>query len=225
MAKISKRQLKEDKFVTSMFRGYDYIRDNSGYLIGLFVLLLVIGGGIYGFISFRKNIEKRQIDMLGRAEMFMRYGDFEAAETQLQELIDNHPKSVPGKKAVFFMANLNLKQFANFEEAIELFERYIENPLEGEKELALAAKVGIAASHEELMKFDVAADKYLRIYEEHPEYFDRANLLFSAGRCFIYANKFQEAIDTYEKFLKNHKGAPNYDKAQMFLARLEAAAM
>ena len=225
MARISKHDLKEDKFVTSMLLSYDYVRDNLNYVLGFVIILAIIGGGIYGYISFRGNIVSSRVEMLGSAELSLRYNDFQGADSLLRNLVENHAQSESGKKATFLLANLELTKFAKFDEAIELFNKYIENPIENESELVVAAKVGIAAANEEKKEFVPAAEKYIAVYEEHPEYFDREMLLLSAGRCYKYASDFEQAVNTYQRFIDNHEDSQNLDKAQIALARIKAMAM
>ncbi|MFP4460422.1 MAG: tetratricopeptide repeat protein [Candidatus Zixiibacteriota bacterium] len=225
MAKISKHDLKEDKFVTFMFRLWDYMRDNSSYFFGIVIIIIILLGAVYGYFSFRKNMEETRVEMLGEAEFKMRFEDYQAADSILTNLVENHGSTIPGKKATFYLANLNLSKMGDYDRALELFEQYLQNPIEGNQEFIISAKAGIAASKEEKREFEEAASMYMELYDEYPNYFDRESLLLAAGRCYTYGNKIQQATDAYQRFIQNHEDSQNLDKAQIALAYVKSLQM
>ncbi len=222
--RITKHELKEDKFVTGIIRAWHYSKDHANFILGGLVILIVIAGAVYGVISYQNTRATNATRLLSQGEGAQRMEDYQAADSAFRAVVDNFPGTEESQKARFLLGTA-LFHTGRYDEAIESFEKYIAKPIEGDQDLLISAKVGIAACKEEKKEFADAAAGYMEIVNEYPEYFDRPHIMLSAGRCYQFSNNAQQAVETYRRFIREYEDSPLLEKAQIALAKIETSVM
>ena len=83
-----------------------------------------------------------------------------------------------------------------------------------------AAYAGSAACDEQSKNYQEAAQEYERTVEKIPDSIFAPNYLLSAARCYTLAKMPDEAINVYDKLIKDYPDAREKDEALMLKAML-----
>ncbi len=222
--KITKQELKEDKFVTGIIRAWYYSKDHVNFILGGIVIVVVIIAAIYGIFAYKNSRTANAEMVLAQGEQAQRLENFQLADSTYRFVVENFEGTVYSRKEKFLLAAV-LFQNGRYDDAISTYEEYIQKPIEDDQDMIIAAKAGIAACQEEKKEFAEAADGYIEIVNDYPEYFDREKLMLAAGRCYQFSNQAQQAVETYRRFLKEYENSPLKDKAQVALTKIEVSVM
>ena len=165
--KLTKRQIKEDKFTTYMLEAKDRFTDNwQFWVIGaVIVILAVIAVSYYSTSQANKAVEAA--DKYGRAMMEYRNGQSQIAILSLNQIMEDYGSTAVAKKATFQLGVISYES-KNYPEATRYFEQYLssyrDNPLD-----RAAALAGIAASEENQGNFGAAAEKFDNAVAEYSD--------------------------------------------------------
>ena len=61
MAKITRKQLKKDRFAEEVRHSVSYVSTHRNSMIAAAAALVVITGGIYGYVTYRRAAELRSL--------------------------------------------------------------------------------------------------------------------------------------------------------------------
>lgn len=121
--KMTKHEMREDHFVTGVFKFQEWAEENlSKLLIGGGIVLAVIV--VVVFVAWQsKSSQKAAFDKLGSAEVFARTGQTQLAVADFQEVLNKYSSSPAAPQAAFKLANLYFQtnDFANAESAFKNF--------------------------------------------------------------------------------------------------------
>ncbi len=104
--RITKRQMKEDKLVSTTFKTTEYIKQNqSTFLIAVVAVVAVIAIVLF----MRWNSSKKQTDSqayLSRAEMELAMGQNDQYIIDMQNIAENYGGTPSARIACFNLANI-----------------------------------------------------------------------------------------------------------------------
>ena len=165
--KLSKRQIKEDKFTTFMLTSKQQLSDNWQFLvIGIVIVALVIFGIAYYFNS-QGDWQAEGSEAFARAVMQYRNGDLQVALSSFEQILEDYGSHEVAEPAAFLLGRTYF-QMNNWSEAIAAWENYLakykKNPMN-----RAAALAGIGAVNENQGTYATAAQKYIEAVEEFPE--------------------------------------------------------
>jgi tetratricopeptide (TPR) repeat protein len=193
--KITRHELKEDRFLETMKNFITFFRANTSRIVlTIFVILAVIVALRFYFSNKRTQEETAVIKKL-YADALYENGNFKEAISAYQEIIQMHESTHSGKISFLFLANCYFFS-GDMENAEEYYERALK-ALRKNPNWAGAAAMGIASIYEQDGKFSIAIERYSDIienYKDTPVYVDA---LFAKARCFEFMNSYREAIDVY----------------------------
>jgi TolA-binding protein len=155
--KLSKRQIKEDKFTTFMLTSKDQLQDSWQYwLVAAAAVILVIAAAAYWFSSSRSAATASQVSLAGA---MLDYGKGEArvAIVAFTDIVDKYSGTPAAEQATFLLGKLNLEQ-RSYDDARRYFQMYLDkykDPLN-----RAAAHAGLAAIAEDQGDFALAAAQY-----------------------------------------------------------------
>jgi predicted negative regulator of RcsB-dependent stress response len=153
--------MKEDQFVTGVFRFREWAEQNLNALaIGLGVVVVAIAA-IWFFSSQGTRKESAAYELLGRAEMEARASQWQIAIVDFQKVLDDYGSSGAAKLAAFKLANLYYST-NDFEKAEQAFRAYVDKYVLDDIS-RLSALEGIAGSLGGQGKFQEAAKQYLEV--------------------------------------------------------------
>jgi TolA-binding protein len=157
--KLTKRQIKEDRFTVFMLNARRQVRDYWQYIIiGAAAVVLLVLGAVYYFNA-------QESDQIAAAQRFAQalqeygQGNAQVAIMSLNQLLEEQSSGKLAEQATFLLGNINLES-RNYQEASRYFEMYLEQYTENKFHRA-ASLGGLATSLENQGQFAEAAAKFL----------------------------------------------------------------
>lgn len=221
--KLTRQEIKEDKFLTTMLEGYKYTQQHSSSVIVIGVIVVVVVVAVWGFFSYRTSREQRALNTLGIAELAYRTQNIAEATDSLKSLTEHYASTKAGREGWFALGHLYYIQ-GMYDEAITAYENYLKKPLEDD-DLKAGAMVGIAACMEEKGEYKTAADKYEEVRTSFPDFFQKQETMLSEARCLEFSGDREKALELYKEFLNDYPDSPHKSRVQISVGKLEAAAL
>jgi outer membrane protein assembly factor BamD (BamD/ComL family) len=206
--KISKREMKEDKFTTFMLRAKDYVTENWMYFAGGLAAVIIVIGGISLIQSNQTKQENQASEIYYRAMTEYRNGNNQLAIVDFKTIVDQYSSTSRGKDAAF---NLGNAYFANgsHPEAKAAFEDYLDKYSDNEY-FVTSAIAGIAASLAGMGQFIEAADKYREAAEKYTDFKFAGEYYLKAMQYYIKGEQLESARVVFAKISKELKDSPIY---------------
>ena len=223
--KVTKRDLKEDKLVTTYFKATEFFYQKKKLLSWalVVVLLLVVTGVIY-FNNLAADSEKATT-ALGE---ILRYYDKAEYQTAihgvpeknimgLKDIADNFDNTDSGDLAKFFLANAYFL-LANYDEALNYFEDFEGNyrPLRSSALAGTAACYEAKGDSKRAAEFFEKAASKSRDSQLSPEY------LHHAARNYGLGGKKERAIELLKKLKKEYPTSTYARDADRWVARFSS---
>jgi len=217
--RITKRQIKEDKFVTIYFKSVDFIKQNSSkFTTGLIALIVIIALVIL-FVRSKRTAELNASEELAKANAKIAQGELQQAIDILLNMSDNYSGTNSASKGIYLLA-LTYFQKGEYENALSNFQKYLDN-IGSDPILNSAAYSGIGACLEQQGKFLEAAQSYEKGATKFSDHFNAPQQLMDAGRCYTRTNRVVEARQCYEVILEKYPEAGFKNDAELYLAKLK----
>jgi len=123
-ARISKKQLKEDTFIATTLKAWEYVREHERRLfIGLVVIVCAVA--LAGWAAYAKKQNRgKASSQFSDALASFRTGDFKTAEELFALVAKEYGGIEEGVYASYFLGKCNLES-GKYLDAIRAFERYI----------------------------------------------------------------------------------------------------
>lgn len=189
--KLTKRQIKEDKFTTFMLKTRSWFIDNWQFaVIGLAAVILV---GVAGWYYSQSQTAQAQeaSTRFARALLDYRNGNNQVAIMGFSQIVDEYSSDQAAEQATFLLGKLNHK-IRNYEEAVRFFELYL-TKYSDNKLTRAAALAGVASCNEEQAAFTEAAAKFQQAFDEHPDGPMGGDYLTGAMRNYLKTGVFDLA--------------------------------
>lgn len=165
--KLSKRQMKEDKFTTFMLTAKSEIMQNWQFaVIGVVIVALVVIGVVYFFNSLQNKHREASVKFANAVTAY-RSGSNQAAILGLTEIVENYSGEGLAAEATFLLGKINFDT-KNYPEAERYYQQYADKNKEDKLKLA-AAIAGVAASLENQGKYEEAKAKYIAAFDAYPD--------------------------------------------------------
>lgn len=206
--KLTKRQIKEDKFTTFMLGARRQFQENwQFYAAGVLGLLLIIFA-VSWYINDRAAHQAEAEAKFARAVMDYQAGDNQVALLGFDQLLNEYGSTDVAEQATYLLGNIHLSN-KNYEDAIHYFEIYLERYPDDLLNRA-AAQAGIAAAQEDLGNYAEAAEAFAKASEMHPEGPLAADYELGALRNFLNVGDLEAAEAHYntiaEKYADTNPG-------------------
>ncbi len=215
--KITKKNLKEDKFVDFALTAKSYIEDNSKQIaiIAVVVFALFILIMVYRNSQAAKTEEAKTI--LGKAQIEFQNMNYSKARMFLDRLIDEYSGTDAADQGYFVLANLDYQQ-GKYEQAEAEYKKFIDS-YDGSKILLASGYAGYAACLEYRGAYEDAAKYYLRAQKTAPDFVEAANYLYLAGKDYLRAGLDNRAKEMFEIITKKYKKSKRFTdaKAQLII--------
>lgn len=215
--KITKKDLKQDKFTTTMLLAKDNIVEHWMYYVGglVAVFLLVFGVTFYKQEGQTKNAEASDLFNRGMSEYMS--NNYELATSTFISVVDDFGSTVSAEKALFNLGNAYFLN-NNFDKAIEAFNDYLKKYGGKDKYFTCSAIAGVAASLAGKGEAQQAADKYREAAERFPDFEFAGKYYVKAMEQYVAAGNMESAKVVFAKLEKNYKDASFYDDAVLVAA-------
>ncbi|MHB2148107.1 tetratricopeptide repeat protein [Calditrichota bacterium LG25] len=215
--KITKKALKEDKFVEAALNAKTYLEENSKQVmivVGVVLALIIL------IILYRDHQQTRDLKaatLLGLAQVEYQNMNYAKARQFLNQLLEDYDGTDAAEQGYFVLANLNYQQ-GKYEEAEAAFKKFIDS-YDGSKILKASGLAGYAACLEHRGAHQEAAEYYLKAQKTAPDFVEAANYLYLAGRNFLKAGQKDKAKKAFETVIKKYEKSnrANDAKAQLII--------
>ncbi|RKX27633.1 MAG: hypothetical protein DRP45_00625 [Candidatus Zixiibacteriota bacterium] len=214
--KLTKRQIKEDKFTTTMLTVKQRLLDNWQYYVsGVVIVALVISATVY-YINDLGSKQDEAAGRFSRAMLDYRTGDNEIAVLGFSQILEEFGGTEVAEQATYQLGEINLAD-RNYDEAVRHFEMFLanyhDNPLSRAASLA-----GLAVISEDRGEFSQAAAYYVRASEEHPGGPMQADYELGAIRNYLEVGDTESARDRLKILEEKHESSPYTQRAILLLA-------
>jgi len=218
--KLSKKEIKEDKLVTTYYKVYNYVLENKNRL-GIYLGgLLVVIAAIYFYMNNKAENNVQAGIQLSRVMGLYDAGAYlETIEGRqgtkivgLKKIVSEYGSTENGETAKIFLAN-SYQMLGKVEEAYKYYEDYGGS----NKVFEATALSGEAGYYADKKEYEKAADLYLsasRVAKENvlnPEY------MLKAAVNFIDAGKKEDAKDLLETIRKDYQTSTAFREIDKYL--------
>jgi len=215
--RLTKRQIKEDKFLTIAVEGYEYVKD---YGIRVGFALAVVVGLIILLHMYTRSKAHRQTAALERAISAI-YSDDENATDLLSRVISEFGGSREAGEAQFYLGNLSYNN-NNMDEAIEYYRAYIDKYADSDI-LIFGAYNGLGAAYENKYRYDKAAEVYKEYIEKHGNSPFVKRAMFSMARSYQLAEENDTAQSVYEELIDKYPNSKEAEEARFYILSFPAS--
>ncbi len=212
--KITKKELKQDRLVTTYFKTIDYLRNNrkivSGTVTGLVIAIIVV---VAYMNNVRSNNSKAATELSqvlaafnGGAYQVAMNGDPAHNVTGLKAIVENYGSTETGEEAKVYLADCYY-YLGDYDNALKYFKDYDGS----DKFLQASAYAGVAEVYEIRGENKDAAEYYERAASVDSKNFLTPEYLVGAARNYIKTGKGERAITLLTRVKKDF---PNSQYAQ-----------
>ncbi len=214
--KITKREIKEDKFTTFVFQAKDYVYDRWAYFVGAVAVIVIVIVGISFINSQGASKTSEASEIYNRALGEYRSANYQLAIVDFKTIMDDYGSTNFGPMAAF---NLGNAYFAakNYTEAQSAFENYLKH-YKGDKYFVTSAMAGIAASLAGSGEYKQAADKYREAAEKYPDFELAGEFYLDALDNYVKADEMESAKVVLAKLTNEYKNTQYYMKGTRLAA-------
>lgn len=216
--KITKRQIKEDRFTTNMLLAKDWIMENWQMVSIVAAIAVIIIVAVAYFINVGKSRETEASDRYYRAMAEFRRQNYQPAILEFTSIADDYSGQIAGL-AQFNLANAHFES-KNYDEAITNFQKYIDK-FHGDKLMTASAYAGIGASLENKSEFGAAADKFMEAINYYPDSPGAPDYYLGAVRNYVMAGDADKADKTLKELQEKFSGSNQARSATRLVMRLK----
>jgi tetratricopeptide (TPR) repeat protein len=216
MAKLTKRQVKQDKFVTGLLKSQEFFNEHKAQIFIGIAALLVVAIAIVFFITNAQSSDRAAEDEFGVANMYVRdfINTFETdqnqdgipdgsldsslislnnAKLEFERIVENRSGSRQAKLATFYLGSISY-QMGEFQNAESYFQKFLDKYYV-DKHFEAAAKQGLASCKEALRDFEAAGMMFMEIVTDYTDYPLRLDALHKATINYAKAGMKEEALE------------------------------
>lgn len=218
--KLTKREIKEDKLVTTYYKVYNYFNENKNR-IGMYAAgLAVLVAAIYFYMNYKSSTNDEAGVHLSRVMNLYDSGSYlEAIEGRqgtniigLKKIVADYGNTENGETAKIYLANSYI-MLGNVEEAFKYYEDY-----GGSNELFKAAALaGEAGFYAYKQNYEKAADLYLKASRVSKANVLNPDYMLKAAVNFIEAEKKDEAKELLEIIKKDYQTSTAFRDVDKYL--------
>jgi len=210
--KITKQELKEDKFVKFTLQAKSYLDENYQKImraalgLGAIIIILVF----YYYNSQETNKEANS--QLGIAEIEYTNGNLQKASDRLARLIEEYDGTDAADKGMFLLANIFYQQ-KRFDEAQVYFDKFV-SAYSGSNILLASGYAGLAACEEVNENFAEAANLYEQAADLAPQFPESDNYYYLSALCYKRVGNFDKARSIFELLASEAKTSQRVKDAE-----------
>jgi TolA-binding protein len=214
--KLTKREMKEDKLVTTWFKMNDWLSQHSREMLMAVGAAVVIGGLFFLFTWLEARDEQNAAEKFALARAEYNQQNYAGAIPVLEKLISEHGGTKSAGLAMIYLANayLQTKDYANAE---KYYQRYLDDG-DNDPILTVSAASGAAATYEERNEYEKAAKLYEDAANEHNDSYRAPELLISAARCYKQAGQAEGARRALQKLIDKYPQSNLVEDAKLLMA-------
>ncbi len=219
--RITKKELKQDKLVTTYFNVVEYLKNNrrivSGTITGVVIAVIAV---VIFMNNRRSNNTNAAAELSGTLNLFdggayqvAINGDPTRNITGLKSIVENYGSSESGEQAKIYLAD-SYYYLGDYDNAMKYFKDYDGN----DKFLQASAYAGEAEVYEARGNFEKAAEYYDRAASRDSKNFLTPQYLVGAARNYIKIGKKDRAVELLKRVQKNFANSPYAGNVDFYMA-------
>jgi len=219
MARITKRQLKEDKLLSATDKLSAFLNDYWKQIVGLIAGIIIIVGAIVLYYVYTTGKNEKAALILSQARVLFAEAESamesdgkgeattkkcEAAKAKFQEASQKGGHRHTLSEALFYSARCSY-QLGNYDEAISAFQSVVDKY--SKSMFAFYARRGIGQCYEQL-KGDENLRKAIQHYDQltkYPEDYTTLKASIDKGRCYEQLKEWDQAVASYQTITDKFK--------------------
>ena len=202
--KLSKRQIKEDKFTAFILNAKNQFMENWQYfVIGIVIVILLVVAVVY-YLDSQKVQHVEAGNRYANAMYDFNNGNTEQAILKLNQIIEDFSGDIFAEQSIYALGKINFEN-KNYPEAIRFFEMYV-NRYKDDKLFRASSFAGIASCLENQANYSDAAVKFDEAYSEYPESPSAGDYLMGSLRNYLESGNIDNAAVKLEQISENFKG-------------------
>ena len=221
--KITKKELQEDKLVTSFYKSQEFIDEHKQkFILGVGALAVIILAVVW------YSNKQTEDNLLASAQLFQIISVYEQGQYQkaidgepgtqlvgLKNIVENYGSTNNGELAKIYLAH-SYYALGEYENALQNYSDY-----SGDSELHRStALAGMAASYEMMEKYSDAAEYYEKAAELININSQSADFLINAGINYIKSGDKSSAKNVLELVKNDYKTTTAAREVEKYLAQL-----
>ena len=217
--KITKRELKEDKFVLFTIKVKDYIEDNAKLLMQMGIGLLIVIILVSFYVRSKKTANIEANTLLGKAQLANMQGNVNTAETVLKQLVEDFDGVTASGQGCFLLAKIYWEKDDTTNSKV-YFKKYFEDYAE-DNLLTSAAFAGYADCLLQEGNVKAAAEHYEQASKVDRQLPQTPSYLFSAASAYLEVQDFEKAKKLANDIVENYSTSDYKRKAEILLSVVE----
>lgn len=201
--KLSKKELKHDPMLESIFRVETFFKTYSKQ--SLYGFIAIIGLVVVSIIlmNSKSEAEVDAASAVGIAQFRFMAGDYQDAIVRLEDALRKYPGTKAASEGTFYLGSANY-QAGNKDDAEKSFRNYLEGGSD-DPILAASAYAGIAAVREDMFDYAEAAENYKKAVLRTDSQFQIEMYTISAVRNYHKAGNSEIALNLIKDMLADKK--------------------
>ena len=222
--KITKKNIKEDKLVTTYYKTVGFFNDNSQkiYLYGGILVAIIVAVFFYEKHISAQN-SKASLELSRVMNLYQNGAYQQAIDGQpnsniigLKKIVEQYGSTETGETAKIFLANC-YNMLGKYDEAFKYFDDY-DGSIKMYKATSLAGKANYYAVNKEYLK---AANAYKEAAFTDKNDALNSDYLLSAGINFLKVNKNDDAKEMFQKIKDEYKTTSAYREVDRYMAMVD----
>ncbi|MBI3586269.1 MAG: tetratricopeptide repeat protein [Ignavibacteriales bacterium] len=205
--KISKKEMKEDKLVTTYFEATSWYENNKKIVNGVFTGLIIVAVLIVVVTNNMRSNNEKATTELGKVLRYYDEGKYDIAISGdlqenirgLQSIVDDYGSTKSGELAKLYLANAYYAK-NNYDKALQY---YSDSSIKDDM-LSASASAGVAACYEAKGEYEKAAVYYEKAAFKNGKDVLAAENLHHAAYNYSAAGKKEKAVELYKKLKKDY---------------------
>jgi tetratricopeptide (TPR) repeat protein len=248
MKTTERHHLKDNELAIALNQAQSWAGDNSRSLLTTIAAIVLIGGGILGYLAYRNNVDNKARVMLAEAMVIeeariqppgpppgttndptavggqlpgtypTEKAKLEAALPKFQAAADAYPSSEPGQMARYHLAK-TLVALGRYDEAMKAYDQVIAG---GNALLTRSARLGKAEAQLRASQFDPAIATFKQIVDSKEAGLPPEAMLMELARAYKLAGKTDDARKTLTQIVEQHADTQYASEARAELEKMKS---
>jgi outer membrane protein assembly factor BamD (BamD/ComL family) len=197
--KITRHNLKEDKFVKTTLQVKTYFDENYTQVVTTVLIVFAVVVFIIGYRYYSEQAGQEANTNLGIAQVEYTNGNLDKAMQRLLVILERHSGSDAADQAIFLLANIYYQQ-KNYEQASFYFEEFVDS-YSGSDVLLASGYAGLAACREIEENFVDAGQYYEHAADIAPNFSEADNYRYLSGLSYKKANDYDRARSQFKQIV------------------------
>ncbi len=205
MAKMSKKELRGDTFLTNVLKAWEFVQKHQNkFFAGLIAIIIIVAGSVY-FINYQKGQRKQAMDYYSEALASFKNWDMQTANELFSRVSEDYGDTREGIYSIYFLGKCALAM-GNNSRALDEFEIYRKEC--GEYDFfQKAAIAGKATALENLRRYQEAGNVFMDLAgNTDDDDFRKEYYLRRAATNYEKAGKNELAVDALSSLMEHTAG-------------------